>query len=262
MSTNQELREQYVETILTFTTASEQDLYHVPLKTLEHYANLVVEKTIGKIQERTSKKLDTLSPKALLSLQVAFPDEITVAVTEEITRSWIAFSATNIPFQNGELILGVRSNLEPRGIPEGGDLALWGGFYFGIKSGFKMFAEIANAHFKNQASIDLQENQCSPFLHCEYNMYEITEPLNTPFGPVHIKRVAFDRIVHLNNDQEIICNPSGKIKTFQRYNQQEWLTLLEKEHENISFPFQAGHITRAFEKGFNLALPKSVDFIA
>ena len=116
--------------------------------------------------------------------------------TEEVAkmiRSWLAWSATNIIFgPDGRLLLGVRSNAEQRAIPEPGDLALVGGFNT-VLDGPAMWADVANAHAKAQLGIDLTPEQCSPFLPCEYDMAEITEPLKTPQGELVIKRVAFDR---------------------------------------------------------------------
>lgn len=252
-----------IDTILQLSdVANRNSLEETSIAVLPLFANLVVKKAAERVGLMTRETAETLKPETLNQLQKADPAEIIVAVKEELTRSWLAFSATNIPFKQGDLVLGIRSNLEDRAIPEIGDLALWGGFYFGLNAGLKMFAEIADAHFLKQTGITLTPEQCSPFIHCEYNMHEIHDPLNTPFGEIHIKRVAFDRIIHLRDDQEIICNSRGKIKEHRTYTHQGWLDIVAKGLNNISFPFQVEHITDAFERGFNFNLPKKVGFMA
>lgn len=142
-------------------------------------------------------------------------------------RSWMAWSATNIMFgPDGKLLLGVRSNAEPRAIPEAGDVALVGGFNTVI-DGPAMFRDVADAHAKVQLGIVLTPEQCTGFLPCEYEMADMDGPLKTPQGVLNIKRVAFDRIVVLTEEQVAAIVPTGKLRDVVWATREEFEAMVE-----------------------------------
>lgn len=182
------------------------------------------------------------------------------AEVAEMTKSWMAFSATNIIFCEGNLILGVRNNAVERSIPEAGDFALIGGFNT-VVTGPAMFEEIANAHVEDQLGIELEPSQCSDFLQCEYNMLEITKPLKTPNGEIPIKRAAFDRIVHITEQQlkvafDYVARNDGKIKHLYPIGRDRFGEI----KEDCSFPEQLSHVEEAFDN-FSTELPRKVGWI-
>ena len=173
------------------------------------------------------------------------PEEI-----QAMTRSWLAFSATNIVFReddNGtiQLLLGDRAK-PAMSIPEDGRWCLIGGF--NTFDGLTMWADVADAHLAAQLGITVEPHQCSGFLPCEYDMAKITAPLNTPFGQLPIKRVAFDRIVLLTPAQAAALKPQGKLGDVRWVTLAEFQTLAElKGPEGLSFPHQVAHVETAFD---------------
>ena len=160
-------------------------------------------------------------------------------------KSWLAWSATNIMFfPDGDLLLGVRSNAEVRSIPEPGDLALIGGFNT-VVAGPAMFRDAADAHAKAQLGIVLTPDQCSGFLPCEYEMADISEPLKTPQGALNIKRVEFDRIVVLTDEQVTALKPQGKLRDYLKVSREEFNNMVDGG--DISFPHQVEHVRMVFD---------------
>lgn len=109
-----------------------------------------------------------------------------------------------------------------------------------------MLADLADAHLREQLGLtDVSPQQCSPFMPCEYNMREISEPLKTPFGSLDIKRIAFDRIVHLTAEQSAAMKAGGKLETLERFSKSELQALVESG--GCSFPHQLGDVYMALD---------------
>lgn len=171
----------------------------------------------------------------------------TAEETATMIQTWLAFSATNIVFDNnGHLILGVLTEQTDKAIPETGDTCLIGGFNGGLVEGPTMFATLANAHLKKQLGLTVAPEQCSDFIPCEYNMDEITEPLKTPFGEFFIKRVAFDRFVKLTKEQTLAIAPFGKIKSTITLSKKEFTAYISGA-ESIRFEHQIQHVYDGFK---------------
>ena len=164
---------------------------------------------------------------------------------DAMLRSWAAYSATNIVFgPDGRLLLGVLSKSASRTIPEPGDLVLIGGFNT-LLPGNSSFAEVATAHAMAQLGIVLMSGQCSDFLPCEFPMAEITAPLMTPYGPMFIKRIAFERVVVLNGTQVSSLQPQGKLRDVVWLTSSEFEDMIRKS--GISFPYEIEYVRMAFE---------------
>lgn len=164
---------------------------------------------------------------------------------EKMTRTWLAFSATNIVFNSeGNLILGLRK-APAEAIPEPGDYVLIGGFNTDVP-GPAMFSDVADWHARAQLGLTLTPEQCSDFLMCEYDMKSITAPLNPPYGKMPIKRVAFDRFVVLTKKQEAAMVPGGKIKATRVITEEEFTEMVTNSPESLSFVHEIDHVYQAF----------------
>lgn len=165
-----------------------------------------------------------------------------------MTRSWLAWSATNIVFARfvggPKLLLGLRA-VPAQSIPEPGDYALVGGFNTILPSP-AMFADVANAHLKAQLGLEVSADQCGDFMPCEYPMEEISAPLKTPNGALPIKRVAFDRLVLLEAAQVAAATPMGKLKAIEWVDGVQFETLVGTG--KLSFPFQIDHVREGFRR--------------
>jgi hypothetical protein len=180
------------------------------------------------------------------------PDQINQRI-----RSWLIWSATNIVIgPDGRLLLIVRSNAEERAIPEPGDLALVGGFNT-VVNGPTMFGAVADAHLKAILGLTVQQEQCSDFLPCEYDMENTDGPLNTPFGVLDIKRVAFDRIVLLDEGDVARITPQGKARDIVWMTETEFRHTIAKDgYGGISFPYQIEHVLAGFRFAGQRRVPK------
>lgn len=161
-------------------------------------------------------------------------------------QSWLAWSATNICFSEVDgqvkLLLGVRGQ-PAASIPEPGQYCLIGGFNT-VVPGPAMFEDVADAHLKAQLGLLPGQFLASGFLPCEYHMREITESLKTAVGPLHIKRVAFDRVVWVGEDEIETIKPQGKLSDVRWVTKEEFDALVNTGQ--LSFPHQVDHVFEAF----------------
>ncbi|PIZ31500.1 MAG: hypothetical protein COY40_01835 [Alphaproteobacteria bacterium CG_4_10_14_0_8_um_filter_53_9] len=199
-------------------------------------------------------------------------DHYTADEIGNLLRSWLAFSATNIMFDvTGKvprLLLGLRK-APAASIPEPGAYSLGAAGFNTVVPGPAMLEDVANAHAKAQLGIELNADQCSPFLPCEYTMADISDPLNTLFGPLNIKRVAFDRIVFLDDNQMAALQqlkddnlhfPEGsKLKAIQFMTWEEFRNL--EGTGTLSFPFQVDHVLDGFGFAQRRQLPRMISWI-
>lgn len=188
-------------------------------------------------------------------------DVYTADELNQLIRSWLAYSATNIIFAEidgkVELLLGIRTN-PAESIPEPGDHCLIGGFNHQIYPSPSMLADVADGHAVGQLGIRLEPGQCSPFLACEYDMAKILGSLKTPYGEVHIKRVAFVRMVMLDADQVTQITPQGKINAIRWVTREEFEALAQSGE--LSFPHQLEHVRKAFVWARDGDIPRNVSW--
>ncbi len=161
--------------------------------------------------------------------------------------AWQAWSVANLCFSQVEgqtkLLLGQRRQ-PPTAIPEPGQYALIGGFN-DILPGPAMFADLANAHMLHQISLRHGDHYTSgDFVPCEFPMEIISAPLNTPLGPLPIKRVSNMRLVWIDPDAIPAIMPQNKIANVQ------WVTLEELSTlalaKQLTFPHQVEMVMQIF----------------
>jgi hypothetical protein len=141
-----------------------------------------------------------------------------------------------------KLLLGVCA-MPPEAIPKVRDLCLPGGANTYVPAP-AMLAEAADAWLLANLGLKLSPEQCSDFLPCEYDMANITDPLETSVGPLHIKRVAFQRLGCLTEKQAESIRPQNRLKGVYWASLSEFEELFEENR--LSFPHQYVQVWAAF----------------
>lgn len=172
-------------------------------------------------------------------------DFMTAEGIAQMHGSWLAYSTSSLLFDmdGDKLLLGVRA-MPPEAIPEVGDLCLPGGFNTYVPAP-AMWAAAADAWLLANLGLQPDPANCSDFLPCEYDMTEIADPLKTSVGPLHIKRVAFQRLGCLTEEQAESIRPQNRLKGVYWASRSEFEGMVE-EGRRLSFPHQFEQVRAAF----------------